>query len=66
MLEVCLKRENKVMLIQSSAATISKEAKKKENKVLIDVLLQCISAGKFPTQCTILCSKINCDLWRWG
>jgi len=42
MLEICLKNGNKkveMVLIQSSAATISKEALHKEIKVLIDVLL---------------------------
>ena len=48
MLEISLKNGNKKMemvLIQSSAATISKEALHKEIKVLTDVLLQCISKG---------------------
>ena len=50
MLEISLKNGNKkveMVLIQSSAATISKEALHKEIKVLIDVLLQCISKGSY-------------------
>ena len=49
-LENYLDRENKkveMVLIQSSAATISKEALHMEIKVLIDVLLQCISEGSY-------------------
>ena len=50
MLEISLKNGNKkveMVLIQSSAATTSKEALHKEIKVLIDVLLQCISVGSY-------------------
>jgi len=55
-LEKYLDRESQkveMVLIQSSAATISKEALHKEIKVLIDVLLQCISEGKLLAQCII-------------
>ena len=66
-LEICLKSGNKkveMVLIQSSAAAISKEALHKEIKVLIDVLLQCISEGKLLAQYIILYSRINFHLWR--
>ena len=66
-LEIYLDRENKkveMLLIQSSAISISKEALHKEIKVFIDVLLQCISGGKLLAQCIILCSRINCHLWK--
>ena len=49
MLEISLKSGNKkveMLLIQSSATT-SKEALHREIKVLIDVLLQCISEGSY-------------------
>jgi len=48
-LEIYLDRENKkveTLLIQFSAASISKETLHKEIKVL-DVLLQCISEGSY-------------------
>ena len=65
MLEISLKNGNKVMiLIQSSAATTSKETLHKEIKVLIDVLLQSYSEGKLLVQCIVFCSRINCHLWR--
>jgi len=67
MLEISLKSGNKkveMVLIQSSAATISKEALYKEIKVLVDVLLQYISEGKLLTQCIVFCSRINCHLWK--
>ena len=50
MLEICLKNGNKkveMVLIQSSAATTSKEALHKEIKVLVDVLLQSFSEGSY-------------------